>query len=198
MKRFILMAVAATMTIGTIQAQSDEPRHEVAVSIGAWSNSDIIDGFEKLGSAMVGVKTKNSEFTGPISAEYFYHFKPWLGVGGIAVYGQSTEDFYFPGSGSKDGEFRNTYVTLMPGVKFDYLRKKHFGMYSKLAFGATLRTEKTDYSASGGKDDSDTEVHVNWQVSLLGIEAGGIHMRGFAELGTGEQGIFVVGARYRF
>jgi len=192
------MAVAAIMAIGNVQAQSDDPKHEVGISIGAWSNSDIIDAFETIGSAMVGVKTSDSEFFGPISAEYFYHVKPWLGVGGIVAYGQSTQDFRYPTSSSKDGEFRNSYLTLMPAIKLDYLRKKNFGMYSKLALGATLRTETTDYTTSGGKNDSDSEFHLNWQVSLLGIEAGGTCLRGFLEIGTGEQGIFVVGARYKF
>ena len=46
--------------------------------------------------------------------------------------------------------------------------------------------------------DSDSEIHVNWQASLLGIEAGGPTIRGFLELGTGEQGIALVGLRYKF
>lgn len=74
---------------------------------------------------------------------------------------------------------KNSYFTLMPAAKFDWLRKSHFGMYSKLAIGATLRSEKYD-------DESNSELHVNWQLSLVGIEAGGPTFRGFVELGTGE------------
>ena len=71
-------------------------------------------------------------------------------------------------------------------------------MYSKLAFGATLRNEKYDSDSDSSKDDSDSEVHVNWQASLLGMEFGGPTIRGFLELGTGEQGIALVGLRYKF
>ena len=87
----------------------------------------------------------------------------------------------------------------MPAVKFDYVRTKHFGMYSKLAFGATLRTEKVDYNDDKDlKDFNESEFHINWQVSLLGLEAGGQTLRGFMELGMGEQGIYVLGVKYRF
>ena len=187
------------MTAMSAQAQSngyDETKHEVAISYGLWSNSEIIDVFENIGGALVGARFENEKYFGSISAEYFYHVKDWLGVGGILAYGQREQDVYF--AGDKDGVSKNTYLTLMPAVKFDWLRKKHFGMYSKLAVGATLRNEKYDSVETSNKNDSDSEVHVNWQASLLGIEAGSPTFRGFLELGTGEQGIILAGVRYKF
>ena len=198
MKKFLVMAAVAMMTAMNVNAQNgyDETKHEVAISYGIDSNSQIIDAFENIGGALVGAKFENEKFTGPISAEYFYHVKNWLGVGGILAYGQNKQDVYL--LGDKDGVSKNTYLTLMPAVKFDWLRKSHFGMYSKLAVGATLRNEKYDSVDASSKDDSDSEVHVNWQISLLGIEAGGPTIRGFLELGTGEQGIALIGVRYKF
>ena len=186
------------MTAMSVNAQNgyDDTKHEVAISLGVWSNSEIIDAFENVGGALVGARFENEKFTGPISAEYFYHVKNWLGVGGILAYGQCEQDVYFVGK--KDGVSKNTYLTLMPAVKFDWLHKKHFGVYSKLAFGATLRNEKFTSDSNSRKDDSDSEVHVNWQASLLGMEFGGPTIRGFLELGTGEQGIALVGLRYKF
>ncbi len=193
-----MLVAVAMMTAMNVSAQNgyDETKHEVAITLGIYSNSQIIDAFENIGGALVGAKFENESFTGPISAEYFYHVKNWLGVGGIFAYGQNKQDVYL--LGDKDGEIKNIYLTLMPAAKFDWLRKKHFGMYSKLAVGATLRNEKYDSIDSSSKDDSDSEVHVNWQVSLLGIEAGSPTIRGFLELGTGEQGIILVGVRYKF
>ena len=198
MKKFFVMVAVAMMAAMNVNAQNgyDETKHEVAISYGIDSNSQIIDAFESIGGALVGAKFENESFTGPISAEYFYHVKNWLGVGGILAYGQNKQDVYL--LGDKDGVSKNTYLTLMPAVKFDWLRKKHFGMYSKLAVGATLRNEKYDSVDASSKDDSDSEVHVNWQVSFLGIEAGGPTIRGFLELGTGEQGIILAGVRYKF
>ena len=198
MKKILLMAAVAMMTAMSVQAQNNgyETKHEVAVSYGIDSNSQIIDVFEEIGGAMIGAKLENEKFLGPISAEYFYHFQPWLGVGAIVAFGQSTQDVM---SGNyKIGESKNTYYTLMPAVKFDWLRKKHFGMYSKAAVGATLRNEKYNSDVSSSRDYNDSEVHVNWQASLLGIEVGSPTLRGFVELGTGEQGIILAGVRCKF
>ena len=198
MKKILMMVAVAMMTAMNVNAQNgyDETKHEVAISYGIDSNSQIIDAFEEIGGALVGAKFENEKFFGSISAEYFYHMKNWLGVGGILAYGQSEQDVYL--LGDKDGVIKNSYLTLMPAVKFDWLRKKNFGMYSKLAVGATLRNEKYDSDVASSKDYSDSEVHVNWQASFIGIEAGSPTIRGFAELGTGEQGIILAGLRYKF
>ena len=198
MKKIILMVAVAMMTAMNVNAQNgyDETKHEVAITYGIDSNSQIIDAFESIGGALVGAKFENESFTGPISAEYFYHVKNWLGVGGILAYGQNKQDVFL--AGDKDGVSKNSYLTLMPAVKFDWLRKKHFGMYSKLAVGATLRNEKYDSNDNSSRDYDDNSMHVNWQVSLLGIEGGSPTIRGFLELGTGEQGIILAGVRYKF
>ena len=198
MKNFFLMVAVAMMTAMNVNAQNgyDETKHEVAITYGIDSNSQIIDAFESIGGALVGAKFENESFTGPISAEYFYHVKNWLGVGGILAYGQNKQDVFL--AGDKDGVSKNSYLTLMPAVKFDWLRKKHFGMYSKLAVGATLRNEKYDSNDNSSRDYDDNSMHVNWQVSLLGIEGGSPTIRGFLELGTGEQGIILAGVRYKF
>ena len=79
-----------------------------------------------------------------------------------------------------------------------WLQKKNFGLYSKLGLGATLRSEKIEFTSDSKKGETNSQVHVNWQVSLLGVEAGAENIRGFIELGTGEQGIALIGARYKF
>lgn len=201
MKKFFLLVVAAMMTVVTVQAQSgyEDTKHEVAVSLGGASNSQWIDVFEDVFVSMVGYRFEDGSAFGPLSVEYFYRLKDWLGIGGIFVYGHSEQDVY-QGKVEKAnfyGVDKNNYYTLMPAAKFDWLRKKNFGVYSKVGVGATLRTEKTDY-----KDDKDnydeSTLHVNWQLSLLGLEAGGPKFRGFVELGCGEQGIALIGLRYKF
>ena len=201
MKKILFCVVIAMMATTNMNAQNsyDEHKQEIAISLGGLSNSDIITGFEKIGEALVGVSTDNEKFFGPISAEYFYHLKPWIGVGGIIAYGQMSEDMYFSKKKeTKDGKITNHYTTLMPAVKFDWLRRQYFGLYSKLAIGATLRSEKIDYYADDKKDFSENGLHVNWQVSVIGVEAGGTQLRGLLELGTGEQGIALLGVRYKF
>ena len=198
MKRIFMIIAVAMMTAMSASAQNgyDETKHEIGITYGLGSNSEIIDAFENVGGALVGARFENEKYFGALSVEYFYHAKNWLGVGGIFAYGQCEQDVYL--LGSKDGVSKNSYLTLMPAVKFDWLRKKNFGMYSKFAFGATLRNEKYESESASSKNSNDNELHVNWQASLLGIEAGGPTVRGFLELGTGEQGIALIGVRYKF
>jgi len=199
MKKILLLAVAAMIATVNANAWDDNIKQEVAISYGVWSNSDIINAYETIGTNIFGASTGDEHFVGPIGLEYFYHLNSWFSVGGIGVYGQMHQDLFLTGNkNGKDGEIKNLYLTLMPAMKFDWVRKSHFGVYSKLGIGATLRNEKVDYDASDKDDYNDTEVHVNWQVSLLGLEAGGNRLRGFLEIGTGEQGIFDIGLRYKF
>ncbi|MCR4920449.1 MAG: hypothetical protein K5945_01895 [Bacteroidaceae bacterium] len=198
MKRTLLLAAVALMTAATVNAQEgyDDTKHEMAVTYGYLANSQWIDVLEEITTVMFGAKYENEKYFGPLTAEYFYHAKNWLGVGGIFAYGRNTQDIYT--AGTKDGKYTHNYFTLMPAVKFDWLRKKCFGMYSKLAVGATLRTESIDCDTPGANTDTESAVHVNWQASLLGLEAGSPQVRGFVEFGFGEQGIALIGVRYKF
>lgn len=196
MKKIIVLMVAVLMVSFGAKAQSgyDNTKHEIGVTYGILSNSQWIDALEEVVGLMVGATFSNEKFTGPIGIEYFYHAKNWLSVGGIFAYGKNTRDVASMSSALPEGKMTHTYLTIMPSVKLDWLRKEHFGMYSKLAVGATFRTQST----SGVQSDSDTKAHLNWQASLLGMEAGSPKVRGFAEFGMGEQGVIVFGIRYKF
>ncbi|MCR4602778.1 MAG: hypothetical protein K5683_04515 [Prevotella sp.] len=196
---FCMLSVLLACTAFSAQAggYDYDKKHEIAISFGAMSNSNWIDLYEDITVAGL-VEFGDDSFMGPLSVEYFYHPKSWLGVGGIFVYGNKSQDFSFRGENVKAGEFSNSYLTLMPSVKLDWLRKKNFGMYSKLGLGATLRMEHTDYDKATDEDRNDNTVHVNYQISLLGLEAGSPTVRGFVELGIGEQGIGQIGLRYKF
>jgi hypothetical protein len=102
----------------------------------------------------------------------------------------------------------------MPSIKFNWVRSKHFGLYSKLVAGPCLhtKTDKVDSSTmiiSCGPDYSrttfidhcdeytDRKIGLIGQVTPLGIEAGG-RLRVFGELGVGIQGVFNAGLRYQF
>lgn len=195
MKKVILLVAVAMMAVTGVNAQS-EIKQEIAVSYGTLSNSDWLNIFESVIGAVFGETYEEGSYVGPIGMEYFYHVKPWCGVGAIATYGHLIQD------SSKDdnkvGTKTDRYTTLMPAVKFDWLRREAVSLYSKLGAGVTWRQEKREFEGDNAQYNSDkTEAHFNWQVSLLGVEAGK-RLRGFAELGFGEQGLFIAGVRYRF
>ena len=196
-KSVIISAFVALVTIVGVQTAlaQDEFKHEVAISYGGASNSQILDVFEEAITAPFHGSTtlKDDKFFGPISAEYFYHLEPWIGIGGILVYGQKKGDLYSDADNKKVGENKNTYLTVMPAAKFDWFRRANVGLYSKVGVGVTLRhdvTEDIDYDESN--------MHVNWQLTAIGVEVGSKQIRAFAELGTGEQGIVLGGIRCKF
>ncbi len=226
MKSIIIAAILLCGTGINAQAQSHDyynTKHEVGVSIGAGSNTQIINGLSDLCSlsaeALVTTAITAGTFTGyttyenrseiaPIAVEYFYHVNKVIGVGGIACFNSKTDDMYCntqnntnnSNSKEKVGEGKKLNLTVMPAVKFDWLRTKNFGLYSKAALGLTYMHEKqtTTYKGDDTEVYSDNSVKLNFHATLLGIEGGSQKIRAFAEVGMGEQGIGVLGLRYKF
>lgn len=203
LKNFLIVVAALIFcTTQTLQAQdfdpNDEPKNELALAYGAINSSNCLDVFSEVVGAMFGARYKNSKFVGPFSAEYFYHVTPLIGVGGIGVYNHHKEDVV---QGEQiTGKRTSNYFTIMPAVKFNWLRKQNWGLYSKLGAGYTHGNYTTTGKDSEGIyiKDSSCNDFFNFQVSLIGAEAGNRNVRGFAELGFGEQGLIHGGVRFRF
>lgn len=201
--KFLFAAlVACAFVCMPAQAQDDaeEPRHEIAVSYGAVPNSIWIDVFSKVGAGIFGESSKNDHYVGPLSLEYYYHTSPLVGVGAVAIFASNNEDS-FRKERINSHKLRS-YYTLLPSVKFNWLRKNSWGLYSKVAVGASVaRFSDQAYNENGkltGEKNITNDVFFNFQASLIGVEAGNQQVRGFAELGVGEQGIILGGVRYKF
>ena len=202
MKIYRLLAMVALVALMCVpvKAEDDELRHEIGITYGALSNSRWIDAMTDIGSAMAQQRFDRQKAFGSLGVEYFYHTSPLVGVGGIFAFSTASEDVYLA---DKLSFYRSkSYFSLMPAVKFNFLRKEQWGLYSKIGAGAILgRASDKNYDSNGkktGKSDIITAWDFNWQVSLIGLEAGGEHWRGFTELGIGEQGIFLAGVRCKF
>ena len=197
MKKFILMVAAALTLAVNVNAQEgyEDTKHEVAIAFGVASNTQLFDAFEE---AFSGYSYDNDRYMEPISAEYIYHVNKMLGLGAIFTFGNHKQDVYNLWSSKKRvGKSTNSYYTLMPAAKFNFLRKKNFGLYSKAGLGVTYQTRNIEFD-DGSDDDNEKVVHLNWQLTLIGIEAGSPYLRAFAELGIGEQGVVCAGLRYKF
>ena len=215
-----LVAFALCATEGRAQKQVDYPtRHDVAVSIGGITNTRFINSMGEItqvvtsatitsitsgGQATASYSYKNERWVVPVSAEYFFRVNRFLSVGAIGAFNCMKEDIYLNvtdnegrETSTKDGRLRKFNLTILPAVKFDWLRREHIGLYSKAGLGASFMMERQKED-NGTKLYSSTDVMLNFQVSALGFEAGNQHIRGFAEVGVGEQGVFVVGLRYKF
>ena len=200
MKRLLIMVAVAMMTAMSVNAQSgyEDTKHEVGISYGALSNTTWMSIADAMGTTITlgAVKYSDGNFTGPIAVEYFYHLSPVIGLGAIGAYAKETKDILI--GNDKYGEAKNTFFTVMPAAKFNWLRKKNFGMYSKVGAGLTFASKKEDYSKGNVENLSESKVGFNFQVSALGIEAGSETIRAFVELGVGEQGVALAGIRAKF
>ena len=201
MKRIFVLAAVAMMTAVSAQAQDgyEDTKHEIAVSYGGLSNATWMAFGEDLGTAMISigkVRYEDGKIFGALGLEYFYHVSPVIGVGAIAAYARETKNLYI--ANDMYGELKKNYISVMPAVKFNWLRKKYFGMYSKAAIGATFSSKKEEYSKGDFENKSESKVNLDFQASVLGLEAGSPYVRGFVELGVGEQGVFLAGIRCKF
>ena len=175
---FTLLLLVLALFSGTAEARAQTaPRHEIALSYGLGSSSMVVGVTASVFAAIFG-KSTDLQFIGPVSGEYFYHVSDLVGVGGIACYA------FFRDQSPEEGSINPiSCYTLLPAVKFDWLRHERFGMYSKLGAGASWF--------------SSDQFTFNLQASLVGAEFGD-RVRGFLELGLGEQGFVLGGIRYRF
>lgn len=201
MKKEYLLTIALVCAVaqGTWAQAQSELRHELSLSYGFGSTSQLGDGIgEGISSILSGTEYDDGFVLGPISAEYFYHFNnPRLAVGGIVSYSKWDSDILMKsGSHEKVGERNRNYIAVMPAVKWYWINKNSFGLYSKGAMGAAfLNSTEKSYATDTSNDDNGT--YLMFQLSFIGAEFGK-QFRGFAELGVGEQGFVLAGLRYKF
>ena len=179
MTKKILAIFALLVATLTASAQTEELKNEIGVYYGFGSATNIVSA---IGTAFNFDNEDKKGFWGPIGVEYFYHASPVVAVGGMVSLAGCTY--------SSNSNYKSTYITLMPAVKFHWLHKEHFGMYSMLAAGATF------HHAKAGSESKNQVVFMG-HVTALGVEFGG-PFRGFVEAGFGERGMLTAGVRYKF
>ena len=197
-KKMMMAAVALMIAMG-VNAQCKDLKNEVSLSYGLGSLSQFGEGIgEGLGLVFSNTEYDDGFILGPISAEYFRHFSnPRLAIGGIVSYSKWDSDILKKsGSHEKVGECRRNYFSVMPAIKWYWTNKNSFGLYSKAAAGAAF-LNNTDEDFTSGKSKDDSKTYFMFQFSFIGAEFGR-QLRGFAELGIGDQGFAQAGIRYKF
>ncbi len=187
-----LIAISFTLCIPAQAQEEIETRHEISISYGWAANSDWLGLFDE-GLDFIGGTRISRNQVGPIGLEYYYNISPKIGVGGIGIFCANKQDMLF--TAELQGVRHRYYFSLMPSVKFNWLRRAKWGLYSKIGIGATWL--HNNYTGPFEDDDFDSVI-LNFQASLIGIEGGGTHVRAFAEAGMGEQGVLLGGVRFRF
>lgn len=148
--------------------------------------------------------------TGALTAGYWHHFSSRFSVGGNLVYENFRMNFNQYAGKDENGQILRkpsdwnnmSFTSLMPGVKFQWVNREHFGMFTKAdAGGIWYHNQRIDIQA----DESNRETHdagndfgFAFQLSLIGIEAGNGHWRGTTEIGWGMEGLVQAGVKYIF
>ena len=187
-----MMISVAIMTVVSVNAQ-DEQKNEIGVFYGTGSASNILSVFTSAFAAAAG---DQGSWWGPIGAEYYYHVSPVVGVGAVAVYAScKAED-----EKTHKDDLSEKFITVMPSVKFNWLRKKYFGMYSGLSAGIMILSISPNDNAKANDANAKDETLASFmfQATALGAEFGSERFRGFVEAGLGEKGVFCAGLRYKF
>ena len=195
MKRIVAVFMALSVVF-SVYAKDDESRSEVSVTYGQAT----LPQFAYVMGGVLGVAFtaghftfENSRFLGGVGLECVRYANNWLGFGLAGTFDYMTSDaFSVDGDGNKtpNGKYNLGFVSVMPVVKFAWLRRPHVGLYTKLGVGAGLAL-----------DNGDTvEENITWagQVTPIGFDFGNESFRGFVEAGVGMQGLVAAGIRWLF
>lgn len=189
-----LMLVAVALTIAATSFAQGSRRQEISLAYGVAPVTDWVDSYSNLlTGAVLGSDT---ELTGWGAATLGYSFRVigGLRVGAQVVYSSNTQQVVYLSSTQKvkgvGPDISNSYWSVMPNVKWNWLNLKIISLYARV--GAGLTFAKSEYG-----DRNESATRWAYQVSPIGIEVG-TRIAAFAEAGIGTSGSLIVGARYRF
>lgn len=188
MKQILIIATMLVASL-TASAQNDDLKNEIGIFYGAGSASNVFSVF----SEVFTFATEQDCFWGPAGVEYYRHVSPVVAVGCVAAVAGCS---WKTGSNPSNTDWSTLYITVMPSVKFNWLRRNHFGLYSSISAGAMFMSN--DISHPNAVKESEPTTWFMCQLTPIGTEFGGQAFRGFVEAGLGEKGIFCAGLRYKF
>ena len=136
------LITALLLACASMQAQNVSSRHEIGVSYGypTIAFAMFVDSDPSCPHAEQAFYENDRNF-GPLSLEYFYRISRWISVGGVFTFINRQKDIVQ--EKIQIGDFTERYYALMPSIKYNWVRRKHFGLYSRLVAGPCLHT-KTD------------------------------------------------------
>lgn len=192
MKRILVFAVSLIVCIANVNAQEDNmPKNEVAASVGLGTHAYIGVAFGDVFTEMIEGKGSSNRFTGAYSLTYLRNVSKHTALGISGTYEQMYR--------KSDSGYKTTeeFITVMPTVRLYWFRSSAFGMYSRLAAGASFRKyEYKDEGMTEPKNKSNT--YFAFHAAPIGLELGSRTFSGFLELGYGYHGIVNAGLKFGF
>ena len=178
MKKLLLLFALVVAVALNVNAQDDDDwDNEISLSYGIGAFTDVSSSY--LSGVNFG---KQTHYIGPFGLEYIRRPSERFGVGLLTTVGTC--------KWSESESSRATYIGIMPAVKYNWYNRERFSMYSKAAIGVII-------GVSSGNEKNSTQAAFGWQATPIGAEYGTM-VRGFVELGFGEQGFLAAGLRVKF
>ena len=215
---FIFFVLMGSLSVGYLSAQKTnylkDNRQEVAIFGGV--NADIDWGYLNPWDALVGNSSylpyqslycKDKVTSGTWGASYAYRLPFWgdrILIGASFSYLNYHRNYNERLTDNKIGIVSSNHYTLTPSIKYTWLKREWWQMYSGLAIA--LDMEKSANKIDKENDfiplykNSDTSFHGNFTCTFVGISVGKKYF-GFGEFnggGAAENIYFLLGAGYRF
>lgn len=182
-----------------------EPRHDLSLKVGAFpftagngplgllmDNDDtwVYTGIFATPDAMQDAKVRYSPRTtaGGITLTYTYRATHVLSVGAAFTYTGLYGNVTDARSGRKIASNNTTTLCIAPMLRLQWLNRPIVRCYSSLAIGPAIDMMSIDDSS---------ETYIGLSATIAGVSVGR-RLYGFAEVGSGMQGIFSAGIGYRF
>lgn len=189
-----------------VQAQEQEadvfPRHHAQVAVGDpvllnLTSNLLLTGHYGLLSGNLSIDRNVSL---PVfSVSYYYAFNKWLQVGGDFFYSGIFKQASNKETGDTYGPYAAHALCIQPVVRFEYINRERFGMYSSLATGLFICSDHGEYfkETREEKPTRYTTFLPTFQVTCAGFRFGN-KVYGLLELGVGSRGFVTAGIGSRF
>ncbi len=120
----------------------------------------------------------NVNFLPYVAVEYSYRIKDWLHVGSNQGLLRVTADVYDPLKASIIGQKKYTQISVLPHVRFTYLPKEHFKVYSTISLGC-------NYTFGENLGQKVSKFNIAYELVPIGLSFGGEQIYGTSELVIG-------------
>lgn len=127
---------------------------------------------------------------------YYYALKPWLLLGGEISYFGSYSFVNDRVTNKRMGVAGVTSLGIIPSIRFQYLNRRHVGLYSGLSLGVFIGISHGNSLYNPMVGDCDAYTLPAFQLTALGVRVGN-KVYGLAEFGVGNKGMVAVGVGAR-
>lgn len=212
-KRFGIAIIVLTLLAPTLQAQEQEEsykRHEIGVNAGlfsiaggVWQGIGAFDDMARYSSYNSSKTSTALTLYGHYSLHYYYQLLSWMQLGVKATAEPLHIKYYtYEPDRTLGKESQKLFATFMPSVRFTYINKPKFRLYSGVDLG--IRLYSNHYQNYRTEEDNSAVVESRmWllggaiNVTPIGLTFGR-SLYGLFETNLGYDSLIKVGIGYRF